>query len=160
MSFKGKVKQLNAWLKTQSIFRGPEEEVGPRKGKQPCESSLSLNKQEYASKSAKQAQESPKEQSEVKSKGKGKGKIQVEQALPIELQNSKERKDSLEQCVQYGKSSDGIQNQGGVRNEPILYKKRDPVKLVAILKLVIDKFWQSLTILSISNRSWLGRFYK
>ncbi|MBW0584602.1 hypothetical protein O181_124317 [Austropuccinia psidii MF-1] len=88
--------------KQKHFFRGPEDEVGPRKGKQPCGSSSSLHKQEYASKGSKKGQASSKEQSE------GKGKIQVEQALPTELQNSKERKDSHGQCVQYGKNSDGI----------------------------------------------------
>ncbi|MBW0544405.1 hypothetical protein O181_084120 [Austropuccinia psidii MF-1] len=61
-----------------------------------------------ASTSAKQGQASPKEQSEGKEKGKQNGKIQVEQALPTELQNSKERQDSCGKCVQYGKNSDGI----------------------------------------------------
>ncbi|MBW0590380.1 hypothetical protein O181_130095 [Austropuccinia psidii MF-1] len=44
---------------------------------------------------AKQAQASPKDQSE----GQAKGKAQVEQALPTELQNPKARKDSHGQCV-------------------------------------------------------------
>ncbi|MBW0582941.1 hypothetical protein O181_122656 [Austropuccinia psidii MF-1] len=58
------------------FFRGPEEEVGPGKGQKPSESSLSLNKKKYTSKSAKKGQANPKEQSE------GKGKIQGEKALP------------------------------------------------------------------------------
>ncbi|MBW0528293.1 hypothetical protein O181_068008 [Austropuccinia psidii MF-1] len=55
----------------------------------------------------------PKNKRKGKTKGKGKGKVQVEQALPSELQNSKERNDSYEQCVQYRKNSDGIKEQGG-----------------------------------------------
>ncbi|MBW0514404.1 hypothetical protein O181_054119 [Austropuccinia psidii MF-1] len=90
------------------VFRGQEEEVGPRKGKKPSGSSPSLQKQKYNSKSAKQQQENPKEQLEGQAKGKGKGKIQVEQDLPTELQNSQEGEDSHGQCVQYGKNSDGI----------------------------------------------------
>ncbi|MBW0466365.1 hypothetical protein O181_006080 [Austropuccinia psidii MF-1] len=112
--------------KPKHFIRGPEEEVGPRKGKWPCGSSSSLHMQEYTLKSAKQGQASPKEQSE----GKAKGKIQVEQALPTELQNSKEMKDSHGQCVQYGKNSDGIQKEGEGKNEKILSKEIYLVKLV------------------------------
>ncbi|MBW0565953.1 hypothetical protein O181_105668 [Austropuccinia psidii MF-1] len=54
----------------------------------------------------------------------------MEQALPTELQNPKERKDSHGQCVQYGKNSDGIQKQGGGKIEPIFPKEIDLVKLV------------------------------
>ncbi|MBW0526172.1 hypothetical protein O181_065887 [Austropuccinia psidii MF-1] len=74
--------------KPKHVVRGPEEEVGPRKGQEPSGSSPSLHKQISSSKSAKQGQETPKEQSE------GKGKAQVEHALPTELQNSQEREDS------------------------------------------------------------------
>ncbi|MBW0535697.1 hypothetical protein O181_075412 [Austropuccinia psidii MF-1] len=49
--------------KAKYVIRGPEEEVSPREGKQPSGSSPSLHKQKYASKSAKQAQENPKDQS-------------------------------------------------------------------------------------------------
>ncbi|MBW0591314.1 hypothetical protein O181_131029, partial [Austropuccinia psidii MF-1] len=62
----------------EHVIRGPEEEIGPRKGKQPSGSSPSLHKQNSASTSAKQAQGNPKDQQE----GKEKGKAQVEQALP------------------------------------------------------------------------------
>ncbi|MBW0528018.1 hypothetical protein O181_067733 [Austropuccinia psidii MF-1] len=110
--------------------RGAEEEVGPRKGQQPSGSSPSLQKQKSASKSAKKGQENPKEQSAGQEKGKGKGQAQVEQALPAEQQNSQEREDSNGQCVQYGKSSDGIQKEGGGKNEPILSKEIDLVKLL------------------------------
>ncbi|MBW0560173.1 hypothetical protein O181_099888 [Austropuccinia psidii MF-1] len=61
--------------KPKHVVRGPEEEVGQRKGKQPSGSSPSLHKQKSAS----------KEQSEGQEKGKGKGKIQVEQASPTEI---------------------------------------------------------------------------
>ncbi|MBW0555880.1 hypothetical protein O181_095595 [Austropuccinia psidii MF-1] len=101
--------------KPKHFVRG-EEEVFPRKANQPCGSSPSLHKQESASTTSKQGQASPKERLE------GKGKIQVEQALPTESQNSKERKDSHGQCIPYGKDSDGIQKQGGGNNEPILSK--------------------------------------
>ncbi|MBW0561074.1 hypothetical protein O181_100789, partial [Austropuccinia psidii MF-1] len=104
------------------VMRGPEEEVGPREGKQPSGSSPSLHKQRSASTSAKQAQENPKDQPEGKEKGKGKGKAKVEQALPTELQDSQEREDSHGQFVPYGKNSDGIQKQGRGKNEPIFSK--------------------------------------
>ncbi|MBW0497276.1 hypothetical protein O181_036991 [Austropuccinia psidii MF-1] len=116
--------------KLKDFVRGPEQEVGPRKGNQSCGSSSSLQKQEYTSTSSKQGQESPKEQSEGQEKGIGKGKNQVEQALPTELQNSKETKDSYGQCAQYGKNSDGIQKQGGGKNKPILSKEIDLENLV------------------------------
>ncbi|MBW0515285.1 hypothetical protein O181_055000 [Austropuccinia psidii MF-1] len=57
--------------KPKHVIRGPEEEVGPREGKQPSGSSSSLHKQTSASTSAKQAQANPKDQPE------GKGKAQV-----------------------------------------------------------------------------------
>ncbi|MBW0470696.1 hypothetical protein O181_010411 [Austropuccinia psidii MF-1] len=63
------------------VVRGPEEEVGSRKGQQPSGSSPILPKQKSASTSAKQGQASPKKKSEGPEKGKRKGKIQVEQAL-------------------------------------------------------------------------------
>ncbi|MBW0518433.1 hypothetical protein O181_058148 [Austropuccinia psidii MF-1] len=74
--------------------------------------------------SAKEGKANPKEQSE------GKGKAQVEQALPTELQNSQEREDSHGQCVQYGNNSYLIQKQGGGKNEPILSKEIELLKLV------------------------------
>ncbi|MBW0518279.1 hypothetical protein O181_057994, partial [Austropuccinia psidii MF-1] len=111
--------------KPKHFVRGPEEEVGPRKGQQPSGSSLCLHKQKSASTIAKQGKENQKEKSE----GKAKGKVQVEQALPTKLQNSQEREDSHEPCVQYGKESDGIQKQGGRNNEPMLSKKIDLSKL-------------------------------
>ncbi|MBW0582616.1 hypothetical protein O181_122331 [Austropuccinia psidii MF-1] len=76
-----------------------------------------------------QCQASPKDQSEGQAKGKGKGKAQVEQALPSELQNSQEREHSHGQCVQYGRNSDGIQEQERGNIEPIFAKEMDLVKL-------------------------------
>ncbi|MBW0570730.1 hypothetical protein O181_110445 [Austropuccinia psidii MF-1] len=116
--------------KPKHVVRGPEEEVGTRKGQQPSGSSPCLHKQKSASTIAKQGQENPKEQSEGPAKGKGKGKIQVEQALPTELQNLQEREDSHVQCVQYGKKSDGISKQGGENIEPIISIEVDLFKVV------------------------------
>ncbi|MBW0561915.1 hypothetical protein O181_101630, partial [Austropuccinia psidii MF-1] len=112
--------------KPKHVIRGPEEEVGTRKGQQPSGSSSSLHKQKLASTSVKKGQGNPKELSE----GQEKGKIQVEQALPTELQNSREGEDSHGQYVQYGKKSDGIQKQGGGKIEPIISKEVDLVKIV------------------------------
>ncbi|MBW0577545.1 hypothetical protein O181_117260 [Austropuccinia psidii MF-1] len=116
--------------KQKHVFKGPENEVGPRKGQKPSGSSPSLHKQKSTSTCAKKGQASTKEQSEGKEKGKEKGKIQVEQALPTALQNPQEGEDSHVQCVQYGKNSDGIQKQGGGKIEPIISKEVDLVKLV------------------------------
>ncbi|MBW0516191.1 hypothetical protein O181_055906, partial [Austropuccinia psidii MF-1] len=116
--------------KSENVIRGPEEEVGPRKGQQPSGSSPSLHKQNSASKSAKQAQEDPKDQPRGQAKGKGKGKAQVEKDLPEKLQDSKEIEDRHGQFVEYGKNSDGIQKQGIGKIEPILSKEVDLVKLV------------------------------
>ncbi|MBW0581996.1 hypothetical protein O181_121711, partial [Austropuccinia psidii MF-1] len=110
--------------KPKHVIRGPEEEVGPREGKQPSGRSPSLHKQNSTSTSAKKAQANPKDQPEAKAKGKGKGKSQVEQALPLDLQDSQEREDRHGQCVQYGKNSDGIQKQGRGKIEPIFSKKQ------------------------------------
>ncbi|MBW0534390.1 hypothetical protein O181_074105 [Austropuccinia psidii MF-1] len=60
--------------KPKHVIRGPEEEVGPREGKQPSESSPSLHKQKSASTSSKQAQAIPKDQLEGKKKAKLKAK--------------------------------------------------------------------------------------
>ncbi|MBW0517731.1 hypothetical protein O181_057446 [Austropuccinia psidii MF-1] len=96
--------------KPKHVVRGPEE-VGPRKGQQPVEASqTSTSKPQRAIRRA--------------------GKIQVEKALPAELQNSQEGEDSHGQCVQYGKNSDGIQKQGGGRIEPIISKEADLVNIV------------------------------
>ncbi|MBW0503370.1 hypothetical protein O181_043085 [Austropuccinia psidii MF-1] len=112
--------------KPKHIVTGPEQEVGPRKGQQPSGSSPSLHKHKSSSTSAKQGKETPKEKSE----GQEKGKIQVEQALPTELQNSQEGEDSHGKCVQYRKNSDGIQKQGGGKIEPMFSEEVDLVKLV------------------------------
>ncbi|MBW0555984.1 hypothetical protein O181_095699 [Austropuccinia psidii MF-1] len=79
--------------KPKHVIRGPEEEVGPREGKQTSGRSSSLHKQKYASKSAKNVQENPKDQPGARAKGKGKGKAQMEQDLPAELQDTQERED-------------------------------------------------------------------
>ncbi|MBW0510663.1 hypothetical protein O181_050378 [Austropuccinia psidii MF-1] len=121
--------------KTKHVIRGPEEEVGPRKRKKPSGSSPSLHKQKSASTSAQQGQENPKDQPEGQANEKGKGKAQAEQALPTELQDSQEREDSHEQCVQYGKNSDGIQKQGRGKIEPIFSKEVELVKLYIQEKL-------------------------
>ncbi|MBW0554827.1 hypothetical protein O181_094542 [Austropuccinia psidii MF-1] len=131
ISCKEKVQQI----KETHVFRGPEDEVGPRKGQQPSRSSPSLHKQKSISTSTKKGKENPKEQSEGQAKGKGKGKAQVEQALPTELQNYQKREDSHGQCIQYGKNSDGIQKQQEGKKNPILSKEIDLVKLSTVTLL-------------------------
>ncbi|MBW0499541.1 hypothetical protein O181_039256 [Austropuccinia psidii MF-1] len=84
--------------KPRHVTRGPEKEVGPRKGKQPSGSSPSLHKQKSTSTSDKKAEENPKGHPEGQEKGKGKGKAQVEQSLPVELHDSQEREDSHGEC--------------------------------------------------------------
>ncbi|MBW0545007.1 hypothetical protein O181_084722 [Austropuccinia psidii MF-1] len=116
--------------KQKHSVRGPEEEFGARKGKKPSGSSPSLHKQNSASTSAKQGKAKCKKKSEGQAKDNGKGKIQLEQALPTELQNSQEGEDSHGKCVQYGKNSNEIQNQGGGKIEPIFCNKVDLVKLL------------------------------
>ncbi|MBW0501551.1 hypothetical protein O181_041266 [Austropuccinia psidii MF-1] len=115
----------NELISSFEKFHEPRKDrAGPRKGQQACRSSSSLQKQESSLKSAKQGQVSPKEKAE------GKGKIQVEQALPTELQNYKERKERHGQCAQYGKNSDGILKQEGGKNEPTISKEIDFIKLL------------------------------
>ncbi|MBW0464663.1 hypothetical protein O181_004378 [Austropuccinia psidii MF-1] len=117
ISYKGKVKNQKAWLKTKRILsENQRKDFAQKKEQHPFGRSPSLHKQECASKSDKQRKESPKEQQETKEKGKGQGKVQIEQALSSELQNFKERKDSNGQCVQYGKNFDEVQKQGGENN--------------------------------------------
>ncbi|MBW0585134.1 hypothetical protein O181_124849 [Austropuccinia psidii MF-1] len=124
MSCKGKVQQIKAWLKNQSMLsEDQKKKLSQGKDNSPVEAP-------QASTSATKGKVNPKEQSEGQEKCKGKGKAQVEQALPTELRNSQEREDSHEQCVQYGKNSDGIQKQGGGKNEPIISKEIDLLKIV------------------------------
>ncbi|MBW0504384.1 hypothetical protein O181_044099 [Austropuccinia psidii MF-1] len=111
--FQGTIPADNSLVeKPMHVVRGPEEKVGPMKEQQPSGSCLSLQKQKYTSTSVKKGQENPKEKSEGQAEGKGKGKIQVEQALPTELQKPQEGDNSHGQFVQYGKNCDGIQKQG------------------------------------------------
>ncbi|MBW0524379.1 hypothetical protein O181_064094 [Austropuccinia psidii MF-1] len=102
MPAKGQVKKIKAWLKNQSIpSEDQKKQLAQKKEKSPVEAP-------QASKSAKCSQASPKVKLEGKEKGQVRGQVQVEQALPSELQNFKARKDSHGKCVQYGKSFDGV----------------------------------------------------
>ncbi|MBW0542422.1 hypothetical protein O181_082137 [Austropuccinia psidii MF-1] len=105
--------------KPKHVISVPEEEVGPRKGKQTSGSSPRIHKQESTSTSANQVQANPKDKPEGQAKGKGKGKSQVEQALTAELQDSQEREDSHGQCAQYGKNLMESKKQGRGKIEPI-----------------------------------------
>ncbi|MBW0523245.1 hypothetical protein O181_062960 [Austropuccinia psidii MF-1] len=58
--------------KPKHVVRGPEEEVGSRKGQEPSGSSPSLHKQKYASTSAKKGKQTPKNNQKDKQKAKGK----------------------------------------------------------------------------------------
>ncbi|MBW0516948.1 hypothetical protein O181_056663 [Austropuccinia psidii MF-1] len=58
--------------KPKHVIRGPKEEVGPREGKQPSQSSPSIHKQKSASISAKQPKKTPKTNQKGKQKAKGK----------------------------------------------------------------------------------------
>ncbi|MBW0510810.1 hypothetical protein O181_050525 [Austropuccinia psidii MF-1] len=130
MSCEGQVQQIKAWSKNQSMLSEDQKrKLAQGKDNSQVEAPQASTSKKYASKSAKQVQENPKEQSEGQAKGKGKGKIQVEQALPKELQNYQQGEDSHRQCVQYGKNSDGIQKQGGEKIEPIIYIEVDLLKL-------------------------------
>ncbi|MBW0469894.1 hypothetical protein O181_009609 [Austropuccinia psidii MF-1] len=105
-SFKGEVQKIKVWLKNKRIISEEhKKEWAQNKDNTPVEAS-------QASKSAKYRQEIPKEQSERQEKGKA----QVEQTLPLRLQDSKERNNRHGQCVQYGKNLYGTQLQGGGRN--------------------------------------------
>ncbi|MBW0527585.1 hypothetical protein O181_067300 [Austropuccinia psidii MF-1] len=89
-------KSLKAWLKSQSaLSEDQKKKLAQEKDNSPVESP-------QASTSAKKGKASSKEQSE----GQEKGKVQVEQILPTELKNSKERKDSHGKCTQYCKNCD------------------------------------------------------
>ncbi|MBW0594143.1 hypothetical protein O181_133858 [Austropuccinia psidii MF-1] len=82
--------------KPKHVIRGPEEEVGPRQGKQPSGRSTTLHQQKHSSSGAKQAQENSKDQPEGQAKGKEKGKAQVEQALPENYRIPKKDKTSMD----------------------------------------------------------------
>ncbi|MBW0492544.1 hypothetical protein O181_032259 [Austropuccinia psidii MF-1] len=116
MSCKGKVQQIKPWLQNQRLL-SEDQKQKLAKGRTTAQWKLHKPPQARICANKCQKREStPKEQSEVQAKGKGKGKMQVEQILPTELQNLKEREHSHGQCVQYGKNSDGIQKQGGGKN--------------------------------------------
>ncbi|MBW0580957.1 hypothetical protein O181_120672 [Austropuccinia psidii MF-1] len=127
ISCKGKVQQIRAWLKNQSMLsEDQKKKLSQEMENSPVEApQASTSKNWPQQTSANQAQANPKDQPEGKAKGKGKGK-----ALPTELQDSQEREDSHGQCVQYGKNSHGIQKQGRGKIETIFSKEVDLVKLV------------------------------
>ncbi|MBW0521216.1 hypothetical protein O181_060931 [Austropuccinia psidii MF-1] len=86
MSVKGELQQIKAWLKKQSILsKDQKRQLAQKQDNSPVEAS--------------QSSTNPKQQPE------GKVKFQVVQALPSELQKSKDRKDSHGQFAQYGKNS-------------------------------------------------------
>ncbi|MBW0517878.1 hypothetical protein O181_057593 [Austropuccinia psidii MF-1] len=60
-------------------------------------------------------------------RGQEKGKVQVEQALPSELDNSKEERDSHIQCVQYGKNFDGCHPVTQKQNTSMTSKYHKPM---------------------------------
>ncbi|MBW0525542.1 hypothetical protein O181_065257 [Austropuccinia psidii MF-1] len=126
MSCKGQVQRIKAWLRKQSILSGNQKKkLSQGKENSPVEAP-------QASTRAKQAQTNPKDQAE------GQGKAQVEQALPTELQDSKEREDGHGHCVQYGKNSDGIQKKGRGKIEPIFFKPLSQIETCN--KGIITKF--------------------
>ncbi|MBW0586781.1 hypothetical protein O181_126496 [Austropuccinia psidii MF-1] len=131
MYCKGKAQQIKALLKNQSmVSEAKKKKLAQGKDNSPVEAPQAFKSKNPPQKVPKKGQENPKEQSAGQEKGKGKGQVQVEQALPEERQNSQEREDSHGKCVQYGKNSDGIQKEGGGKNEPILSKEIDVVKLL------------------------------
>ncbi|MBW0503696.1 hypothetical protein O181_043411 [Austropuccinia psidii MF-1] len=114
-------------VENQSIFsEDQKKKLAQEKDKSPVEAAQVSKSKNTPQQVPKEGQEKPKEQSE----GKEKGKAQVEQALPTEIQNSKEREDSHGQCVQYGRNSDGIPKQGGGKNQPIISKEIDIIKIL------------------------------
>ncbi|MBW0514560.1 hypothetical protein O181_054275 [Austropuccinia psidii MF-1] len=122
ISCKGQVQKIKAWFKNQiALSEDQKKEFAQKKDNRPVEALK-------ASTSTKYRQESPKEQPE------GQEKVQVEQALNLKLQNSKERKDSHGQCAHYGKSIDGIKEQQGGNNEPIFTKGIDLEKHLSTFK--------------------------
>ncbi|MBW0464075.1 hypothetical protein O181_003790 [Austropuccinia psidii MF-1] len=82
--------------KPMHVLRGPEEEVGQRKGQQASGSSPSLHKKEYFSTGAKQGQANPKEQSEGKAKGKRKEKRKWNKPNPQNYRIPKKEKTAMD----------------------------------------------------------------
>ncbi|MBW0525265.1 hypothetical protein O181_064980 [Austropuccinia psidii MF-1] len=124
MSCKGQVQNIKAWWKNQSILsEDQKKELAQKKKNIPVEASKASKSKNPPRKVPKKGKQTPKRNC------KGKGKFKW--ALPTELQDLKERKDSHGKCVKHGKSSDGIQKQGGGKNELILSKEIDLLKLVS-----------------------------
>ncbi|MBW0529568.1 hypothetical protein O181_069283 [Austropuccinia psidii MF-1] len=85
--------------KPKYVVRGPEEEVGPRKGQQRSGSSPSLHKQKSTSASAKKGQENPKEQSEGQEKAKGKAKFKWNNPYPYNYRIPKKEKTAMDDVL-------------------------------------------------------------
>ncbi|MBW0576585.1 hypothetical protein O181_116300 [Austropuccinia psidii MF-1] len=82
--------------KPKHFVRGPEEEVGPRKGEQRCGSSSSLHKKESASKSAKKDKQAPKSNQKGKLKAKGKAKFKWNRPYPQNYRTPKKEKTAMD----------------------------------------------------------------
>ncbi|MBW0579363.1 hypothetical protein O181_119078 [Austropuccinia psidii MF-1] len=115
--------------KPKHFIKGPEEEVGPRQGKQSSGSSPRQVKQPSGSSpSLNKCQKSPrKPQRPTRRTSKRQSPSGTSLTHRI---TGFPRGDSHGQCVHYGKNSDGIQKQGRGKIEPIFSKEVDVVKLL------------------------------
>ncbi|MBW0573506.1 hypothetical protein O181_113221 [Austropuccinia psidii MF-1] len=94
---KGKVKKAKALLKNKVTLSGDQKrELAQKKDNSHVEASQASTSKNPPQKVPNTGKKAPKK----KAKQKQKGKFQVEQALPSELQNSKEGKGSYGKCIQ------------------------------------------------------------
>ncbi|MBW0592924.1 hypothetical protein O181_132639 [Austropuccinia psidii MF-1] len=88
MSFKGQVQQIKAWLKSQSMLsEDQKKKLAQGKDNSSVEAPQASASKTLPQKVPNKDNQTPKSNQMGKQKGKGKSKIQVEQALPTELQN-------------------------------------------------------------------------
>ncbi|MBW0480384.1 hypothetical protein O181_020099 [Austropuccinia psidii MF-1] len=94
MSFKGKVQEIKGWLKNQSIFSEDQmKKLDQGKKNSPGEAAQASTSKNPPQKVLNKDKKAPKSNQNGK-----KGKVQVEQALPTELHNSREKKQKWTMC--------------------------------------------------------------
>ncbi|MBW0586399.1 hypothetical protein O181_126114 [Austropuccinia psidii MF-1] len=82
--------------KPKHVIRGPEEEVGPREGKQPSRSSPSLHKENLPQQVPKKPKQTPKTNQKGKQKSKGKAKPKWNKPYLQNYRISKKEKTAME----------------------------------------------------------------
>ncbi|MBW0531676.1 hypothetical protein O181_071391 [Austropuccinia psidii MF-1] len=108
MSCKGKVQQIKAWLKTQSMLSEDQGKIlAQGKENSPVEAPQTSIRKTLPQQVPKNRKKAPKTNQKGKQKAKGKAKPKWS-SLTHRITRFQRKRESHGQCVQYGKNSDGI----------------------------------------------------